>query len=232
MELNAIAKKARTFPPKDEFDTAPAQTSVAGRRFKIEVPPWGSNTPPIACFGYPMWSYESASRTLFVSTGAYDLQLDTFSTRQGEVSKKPVHDIWGEKVQLFASDCARSDLPRYTASNAYGAEYRIAPTLQTITAIADALPKGLEWPDSFQLQISGKEARSLLPNLRVRFTGILEDWKAGVSAACGSRHDGPTAASPYDRRLKACLFNGYIDRIELVDVRSGSVLKSFVRPDK
>ena len=229
-EINSIAKKVRSFSPKDEFDAPPAQTSLSGREFMIDVQPWGSKAPPVACFGYPMWSYEIANRTLYVSTGKSDLMLNTFPSRQGAITKKPASDIWGEKIQYFASDCTRADLPGYTASNAYGAEFRIEPTLQTITAIADALPKGSEWPDSFTIQTSGEEARSLVPNLRVRFSGILADWKPGVGVACGSKRDSPTAGSPYDRRLDLCLFNGRIIRIDLLDARSGKVLQSLTRP--
>lgn len=229
-EINALAKEVRSFSPKDEFDEAPSHGSVSGREFIIEVAPRGSNARPAACFGYPMWSYDSTSRTLYVSTGAHDFVLNAFSTKQGSVSKKAAPDIWIEKVQYFASDCGRENLQPYTATNAYGAEYAIEPTKQIITAIADALPKGVEWPSSFKIETSGEQARSLVPNLRVRFMGSLSDWKPGVSVACGSRRDGPTAASPYDRRFDICLFNGQMQRIELLDVRSSKVIDTFLRP--
>jgi hypothetical protein len=229
-EINALAKKSRSFIPKDEFDEVPAQGSVSGQQFILEVPPWAGNAPPVACFGYPMWSYESISRILYVSTGAHDFVLNTLSSKQGTLSKSSAPHVGGETVQYFASDCARQDLRPYTATNVYGADYRIEPTLQIITAVADALPRGLEWPSSFKIQTSGEQARALVPNLRVRFAGTLSDWKPGVSVACGSRRDRPTAALPYDRKFDICLFNGKIERIELLDVRTGKVIKTFTRP--
>lgn len=230
LEINSIARKVRSFTPKDEFDAPPSQASVAGRQFVVEVQPRGSGKKPAACFGYPMWSYGAATGTLYVSTGADELLLNTFLSKQGRVTKKPVADIWLEKIQYFASGCERADMPRYTASNAYGAVFTIDPTVQTVTAIADALPEGSKWPDNFEIQVSGEEARSLVPNLLVRFTGELSDWKPGVSVACGSKRNGPTADSPYDRRMNLCLFDGRIDRMDLLDVRSGKVIKTFTRP--
>ena len=229
-EINALARKVRSFTPKDEFDVLPSQVSVSGRQFVFEVQPRGSGKKPAACFGYPMWSFDAATGTLYVSTGADQLLLNTFLSKQGRVTKKPAADIRLERIQYFASDCERADLPRYMASNAYGAAFRIDPTVQTVTAIADGLPEGSKWPDHFEIQTSGEGARALVPNLRVRFTGELSDWKAGVPVACGSKRDGPTADSPYDRRMNLCIFNGRIDRIELLDVRSGTVIKAFARP--
>jgi hypothetical protein len=228
-DLNGQADKLRLFQPKDEFDTPSAQMSVAGRRFSIDVQPWGSNTPPVACFGYPMWSYDSANGTLYVSTGAHQLMLSTFLSKQGTITKKATPDVWAEKVHYFASDCVRTDLPSYTASNAYGAEFRIDPTLQTITAVADSVPEGATITKSFEMKAPGAEARSLVRNLRVRFSGVLADWKPGVPVACASRRDGPTAGSPYDRKFDLCLFNGHIDLIELLDVRTGRALQTFTR---
>jgi hypothetical protein len=231
-ELNNQAAGARGFRPKDEFDTPPAQASVAGRRFVIEVQPWGTSSPRVACFGYPMWSYDSTSGTLYVSTGGSKLMLHGFLTNQGIVTKKPVPDHLGEEVHYFASDCARADLPSYTASNAYGAEFRINPTLQTVTAVADNPPSGSALTKSFAMKLAGAEARSLVPNLRVRFRGTLAEWKQGVSVACGKKRDGPSARSPYDRKLDLCLFNAHVDQIELVDVRTGRILQSATREAK
>ncbi len=229
-ELNAIAKKVRAFVPRDQFDEPPPQSSMAGQTFSVVVEPRGSDSIPAACFGYPMWSYDAASRILYVSTGAHDFVLGPFYSKQGMLTKQIA--LYGprQKVQYFASDCDRADLEPYTASNAYGADFRIEPTLQIITAIADALPGGLEWPTSFKIQTSGEQARALVSSLRVRFTGVLTDWKPGVSVACLNRSDGPIARSPYDRRYDICLFNGQIERIELLEVKTGKVLQTFFRP--
>lgn len=231
-ELNSMAKAVRAFVPEDEFDSPPAQSSLSGRQFAIEVQPWGTTPPRMACFGYPMWSYSRESGTLYVSTGGSELMLNSFLTSQGIVTKKAAPDIWPEEIHYFASDCARQDLPSYTATNGYGAKFRIDPTSQTVTAIADNPPAGSPLIESFQMNLDGAEARALVPNLRVRFHGVLSDWKPGVSVACGRRHDGPTASSPYDRTMKLCLFNGHIDRIDLVDARTGEVLQTAVRETK
>ena len=183
----------------------------------------------MACFGYPMWSYSASTGTLYVSTGAHALMLNTFRSKHGSVAKKPAQDSSSDKIHYFASDCARSDLPSYTASNAYGAEYRIEPTLQTITAIADDLPRGSPLTESFKIETTGAAARTLVPNLRVRISGLLADWKPGVSVACGEKRNSPTATSPYDRRFDYCFFNGRIDRIELLDIRTGEVLQTLNR---
>lgn len=230
VEVNATARNVRAFRAKDEFDTPPSQRSVAGRPFSLDVPPLGSGGRLAACFGYPMWSYSAETGTLYVSTGESDLMLNSFLSKQGAVSKRARSDIWGEKIQYFATDCARADLPNYTATNAYGAEFHIEPTLQTVTAIADALPRGQKWPDSFRMQIPGSEARTLVPRLRVRFIGVMQDWKPGVAVACGTRRDGPTSSSPYDRRMDLCLFNARIDRIELRNATTGELMDAFSRP--
>lgn len=229
-ELNAFAKRVRAFVPRDQFDEAPLQPSMTGRSFSLVVQPRGSDSIPAACFGYPMWSYETGSRTLHVSTGAHDFVVGSFSSRQGMITRKPTREGSVEKIQYFATDCERADLQAYTSSNAYGAEFRIEPTLQTITAVADALPRGVEWPTSFKIQISGEQARTLVPHLRVRFVGVMSDWKPGVSVACLNRRNGPTARSPYDRRFDICLFNGRIDRIELLDSRTGKAIEAFLHP--
>ena len=228
-ELNSLATAERAFVPKDEFDAPAAQRSLAGRRFLIEVQPWGTSPPKMACFGYPMWSYSRDSGTLYVSTGASKLTLSSFLTKQGIVTKKSAPDIWPENVHYFASDCGREDLPSYTATSAYGAKFKIDPSAQIVTAIADDVADGSALIRDFEIKTSGPEARSLVPNLRVRFRGVLADWKKGVSVACGRRRDGPTAGSPYDRTLKLCLFNGSIDQIELVDARTGQVLQTVTR---
>jgi len=228
-ELNSVAKAVRAFVPKDEFDTPPGQRSVTGREFLIEVQPWGTKPPKVACFGYPQGFYSQESGTLYVSTGASKLVLSGFLTKQGIVTKKAAADIWPEEVHYFASDCARANLPSYTGTNAYGATFRIEPTEQTVTAIADSPPKESKLTESFQIKIGGAAARTLVPNLRVRFQGRLSDWKPGVSVACGRRRDGPTASSPYDRTLKLCLFNGRIEQIDLVDSRTGAVLQTVNR---
>ena len=76
-ELNSMASAVRAFVPQDEFDAGPPQRSLAGRPFLIEVQPWGTGPPKMACFGYPMWSYSRESGTLHVSTGASKLMLPT-----------------------------------------------------------------------------------------------------------------------------------------------------------
>lgn len=228
-ELNSMARTVRSFKAKDEFDTPPPQPTLTGRPFLLEVEPWGRTPPRMACFGYPSWSYDASSGTLYVSTGASELLLDSFRTQLGYITKRAERTIWPETVRYFATDCARAALAKYTATNAYGAKFEIEPTSQTVTAVADDVSGESALTRSFEIKMSGAQARSLVPNLRVRFRGALADWKPGSAVACGRKREGPIASSPYDRTLKACLFNGHIDRIELVDVRTGDVLQTASR---
>lgn len=228
-EINALALKIRGHKPRDEFDALPSQPSLNGRRFVVELEPWGTKPPRIACFGYPMWSYSAETQTLYVSPGGGDLGLIGFSGRQGMVSKDPANPWGGRAVRYYATSCERKALPSYTATNAYGATFEIDPTAQIITAIADDHIRP-EWPGSFKLQISGDAARALVDHLKVRLTGELRDWKPGVAIACDVRRDGPTASSPYDRTRNLCVANGRVEKFEVIDARNGRVLHSESRP--
>lgn len=225
-EINALAQKVRSFEPKDEFDAPPAQKTLEGRRFVIEMAPWGTKPPDVACFGYPMWSYSASTGTLYVSPGGHRMALTGFSSPQGVISKGELANV----VTFFASHCERLDLPSYEAKNAYGASFTIEPTKQVITAVADSIQRQLEWPPPFKVMLSGDDARALVPNLQVRLSGTLSDWSTSVAVACGARRDAPTARLPYDRRLEACLFNGRLERFEVIDGRNGRVLHSDTRP--
>lgn len=227
-DINALAVKVRGHKPRDEFDAAPVQPSFNGRTFVVELEPWGTKPPRIACFGSPMWSYSAEIQTLYVSPGGSDLGLLGFRGKQGGISKNP-GEPWGSAVRYYSTDCVRKTLPSYTATNAYGASFKIDPTAQIITAIADD-PIKPEWPASFKLTVPGDTARTLVEHLKVRLTGTLRDWKPGVAIACDVRRDRPTASSPYDRTRDLCVANGRIHKFEVIDVRSGRILHSERRP--
>ena len=227
-DINALAVKVRGHKPRDEFDAAPVQPSFNGRTFVVELEPWGTKPPRIACFGSPTWSYSAETQTLYVSPGGSDLGLAGFRGKQGVISKI-LGEEWGRPVRYFATACERVTLPSYTATNAYGASFNIDPTAQIITAIADD-PIKPEWPTSFKLQISGPEARKLVDQLQVRWTGTMRDWKPGVAMACDTRRDGPTVSSPYDRTRDLCVANGRLDKFEVIDARDGRILHTAMRP--
>lgn len=222
-DLNALAAKTLGWKPSDQFDTAPVQPSVSGAHFDIEVP---VRTIDTACFGYPYWDYSTQKKTLFVNPGGEQVSIGPYFSESGPIRKSAGSDPTGELVRLYASSCKRSDLQSYTATNAYGASFKIDPTLQTVTAIADDPGVGGGWPEYFELTMEGSEARALVDHLKLRTTGTLRDWRPGVAVACGSRRNGPTASSPYDRRFERCLFNGRIDRLELIDDRTGKIIAS------
>ena len=224
-EINALGDKVRAYKPKDEFDAAPSQPAWAGRPFVLTLNP---KPPRMACFGSPTWSYSAETQTLYVSPGGSDLGLAGFRGKQGVISKI-LGEEWGRPVRYFATACERVTLPSYTATNAYGASFNIDPTAQIITAIADD-PIKPEWPTSFKLQISGPEARKLVDQLQVRWTGTMRDWKPGVAMACDTRRDGPTVSSPYDRTRDLCVANGRLDKFEVIDARDGRILHTAMRP--
>jgi hypothetical protein len=220
-DINRLAAAVRTFTPKDEFAALPRQPSVDGKRFVIEIKP----LPTSACSGYPMWEYEASENKLCISVAGGQLNLNAFLSNQGDVNTKP-RDIWGDPVRYFATECSDRALPSYRATNGYGTSYKIDPTVATVTAIADSFPETANWPGTYEMTISGDQARSLVPSLRIRFTGTLSDWKPGTAIACASKRDGPTGDSPYDRRLNICLLHGHIDKLEIVDIRDGHTIHS------
>jgi hypothetical protein len=142
-----------------------------------------------------------------------------------KAEKKP-GDIWGDKIEYFASGCDRVQLPSYRATNAYGATFTVEKSRQIVTAIADFEDKSSKWQSSFKISVSGEEARSLVQNLNVRLSGTLSDWKPGSPVACGEQRQSPRSDLPVDRSFELCLVSGSVDLFEVVDTRDGRVLFS------
>lgn len=222
--ITELAAKARSYVPKDQFDTAPRLPTVDGQRFDVLVKPAatvGSN----GCFGSSIWSYEADQGRLWIGAAGQKMSTNTLTPTTAAILK-PIGD---DLIEYFTLDCQREELGSYTGTNAYGAEVKVAKGHQRITAIADSVVRNPAWEPSKYFQISGEEARQLVEHLRVRFMGSLQDWKAGVPIACGTRRQNPTYTVRVDRRLDICLVSARIDRVQFVDVRTGRVLYESLR---
>jgi hypothetical protein len=58
-ELTALTEKADSFTPRDQFESAPALSSVSGKRFTYTVAPLPAGPDNSICSGFPMWSFHA-----------------------------------------------------------------------------------------------------------------------------------------------------------------------------
>lgn len=230
-ELDAIALRARTFHPRDEFDAAPNLPSMEARRFSYTVSPLRTGPDNVICDGFPTWGYwQQDGRLEIGATESLGMRTDF---RSG-TSPLFASDAGGRSpfVAFRSFRCQKTRLSSYTATNAFGAEFEISASREIVTAIGDFGDIDTSWRTYWSAQIAGDPARQLSQNVRVRLSGVLSDWAPGRPVVCGSAHDLPRADFPFDKTLEICMFRGQFDLFEVLDARSGEVLFSSPRSSR
>ena len=125
--------------------------------------------------------------------------------------------------------CAKTVEPSYTAANGFGVQFRIEKMTEMVSAIGDFDPlTGRRLPSSWDAMVTGDAARVLTANARIRVSGTLGDWWQGVSVVCGQNRLEPSISLPLDRTTDLCMIRGKVDRVEVIDQRSGATLYSIV----
>jgi hypothetical protein len=227
-DLAALAEKVRTFTPRDQFDLQPAQPSLAGKRFSytIEPRPIGRATN---CDGYPEWVYLQAQRRLNFFWGASLALTYDLKGKNGPVFPPSMSKPRNAELMFRSFTCEKSVQPTYTAFNAFGAHFTIEKTTDTVTAIADFDPLSRRMAaSSWEATVTGDAARALSANARIRVSGTLSDWWQGISVVCGQKRLEPSIRLPLDRTTNLCMIRGQVEKVEVIDQRSGATLFAMV----
>lgn len=227
-QLSALVDKVRNFAPRDQFDSPPAQPSLAGKRFSytVEPRPIGRATN---CDGHPEWVYLPTQRRLNFFWGSSLALTYAMKGRNGAVFPPGMSNPRKAELMFRSFTCAKTIEPNYTANNAFGAQFTIEKMTDVVSAIADFDPlTGRRLPSSWEALLSGDEARAMSANARIRVSGTLSDWWQGVSVVCGQKRLEPNIRSPLDRTTDLCMIRGQVEQVEVIDQRSGATLYSIV----
>lgn len=227
-ELSALIEKVRNFTPRDQFDAPPTEPSLVGKRFSytIEPRPVGRLTN---CDGHPDWVYLPNQAKLHLSWSPTLALTYTLTGASRPVFPPSLYGIRNSELTVSSFTCSKTNEPPYTATNAFGAEFSVEKTTEVVNAIADLEPlRRKRPPSSWEASVSGDEARQLAANARIRVSGTLHDWWPGVSVVCGQKRLEPTITYPFDRTTTMCLVRGQVERVEVLDQRSGATLYSVV----
>lgn len=225
-DLNTIVEKIRQFTPRDQFDAPPAQESLAGRRFSytIEPRPIGRMTN---CEAYPEWVYLQAQSRLNFSWSSSLALTYALLGRNGPVFPPTMARPRNAELTFRSFTCAKTIEPSYTANNAFGAQFMIEKMTDVVSAIADFEPlRARLAPSSWEANVSGDAARAMAATTRIRVSGTLADWWPGISVVCGRKRLEPSIRLPIDRTTDLCLIRGHVERIEVIDQRTGATLYS------
>lgn len=231
-QLAQITDPVRDFTPKDQFDTAPRASSLAGKRFSYTVVPREVGSDD--CDGYPDWMYLPSRGELNVSWSpgyaiAYELKMKSGA----QFPSGLVSLIRNADLAYRAFTCRRENEPDYLANNAFGAQFKVSKSTEFVTAIAAFEPIAERgFPNSWTVAVTGESARSLSSNVRVRVSGLLADWSPGVPVVCGAKVQKPTISLPRDRTVNICIVTGRADRVEVVDGSTGRTLFLATRKSK
>jgi hypothetical protein len=224
-QLEAMARRARAFVPRDRFDVPPALPSVNGSRFSYIVTPLPTGPDNSICQGSPSWGYWPQDGRLEVSAGqgvgiASDYRASDrpmFGGHEGQIATATL-------VSFSSFRCQKTRLPGYRATNGFGVPFEVGRTTEVVTAIGEFSRPATSWRTYWTTQISGDPARQLAQNLQVRVSGTLSDWAPGRPVACGRSVSRATMSSPVERTVEICMFNGRADLFEVLDARTGAVL--------
>lgn len=227
-QLSALVDKVRNFTPRDQFDAPPVQASLAGKRFSytVEPRPIGHATN---CDAYPEWVYLPTRARLNFSWSSSLALTYALTGGNGPVFPPNMAKPRNAELMFRSFTCAKKVEPSYTANNAFGARFTIEKWTDVVSAIADFDPlSGRRLPSSWEAPVTGDEARALSANARIRVSGTLGDWWQGASVVCGLKRLEPSIQVPWDRTTDLCLIRGRVERIEVIDQRSGATLNSQV----
>lgn len=225
-QLSALVARVKNFVPRDQFDAPPAQPSLAGKRFSytIEPRPIGRATN---CDGHPEWLYLPAQQRLNFSWGSSLALSYALKGRNGGVFPPNMMGLRNSELMFRSFTCAKTIEQNYTATNGFGAQFTIEKMTDTVSAIADFdPPTGRRLPSSWDAVVTGDAARLLSANARIRVSGTLSDWWPGASVVCGQKRLEPTISRPIDRTTDVCLIRGQVERVDVIDERSGATLYS------
>lgn len=225
-ELEALARHARAFSPRDQFDASPAMQSVNGKRFSYTVTPLQTGPDNVICSGYPNWGYWPQDARLEVSAGLGTGIKSNFAGKtEGRMfPSTPGVSEFSAFVTFHSLSCEKTRLPSYTATNRFGAQMTVFKSREVVTAVGEFGMPDTKWKNYWTTQVSGEEARQLSRNVRIRMSGTLRDWAPGKPVLCGRKSSAPTTQLPYDETTEICMFNGRPDLFEVLDARTGKVL--------
>lgn len=230
-QITALAERVKNYTPRDQFDTPPAQPSVAGKRFSYTVTPLQVGPNNMICDGFPTWGYVASDGKLDVGmTGGFALSYQ-MDGKTGRLFPSAVASVEKNAELTFHSlTCRKVREPNYTATNGFGAKFEIHKETDVVTAIAEfGSQTDSHWHTYWETQVSGDAARQLTQNVRVRISGTLSDWWPGTAMLCGKSSMPPTIDLPLDSTLDICMMRGHADRVEVLNAATGEVLYSATR---
>lgn len=219
-------------------DAAPSTSSMASKPFSILAQPASSDLNPGGyCAGAASMRYDDARNTLKIVLLEGSPSDDRFkSTFGGAFTSKRLGRRGRRSVKYLSFNCSMKDLGVGTVKNDYALspeqrEYTISKKRQSITALGHFPLKPRSAYHTVGLVMSETEARNLMPHVRLRYTGTLDNWPDGNSFFCGSHNTLPSYDSPKFTEHDVCMFNAEISAIEVIDSRDGSVLHAFDAPE-
>lgn len=229
-ELTEMATQLRSFTPRDKFDSLPTPPSVAGKQFSVVISPLERGPDNAICSGHPSWGFRPEKGHFEVDAGNGDKMKSSFKGPLGPLFPSDVQREPGF-IRFVSFTCSKTKEQPYVTTNGFGAQVRVEKSTDVVTAIAyDRTRKLPVWKDYWTTAITGNAARQLATNVRVRISGVLGDWSPGISLMCGVSRHHPTMTLPIDRTLDICMFNGRIDKFEVLNVATGELLYSASPP--
>lgn len=220
-DLRHHVQRAKSYRPKDQFDTGPDTSSLVGKPFEIEIaarPDRTSNCP-----GQPTWWFRAAESTLYVAWSSpalyyYYLSRKSLASLQDEAASY--------NMGFVSFDCAISFGTPYRAANAFGVSRLVTVEGEAFTALAYDISNRacLTLCTLWKERLEPDRARTLSNSLRVRIRGQIGQWKSGNAIVCAARSSSPTLSAPVERHSRGCFIRIQLDEASLVDSKTGKML--------
>jgi hypothetical protein len=214
--LAAAAQVVRSYIPKDQFDSPPAQKTLVGQPFAIELTPRESGFNS-GCGSFPSWSYDASKGELEVGVtpnmvSASDTSpTGAFPGLQG-----------ADYLNSVSFVCQRVAQSVTKANNAFGVATNVQRSAEESLFFFTAYqgPNQPHWT----AHVEGQEARELAKAVRVRIKGVLSEWRPGQVIVCYSETFEATFDYPFERTTRDCTFKTESFHFEIIDSRTQSVL--------
>lgn len=216
--LAAAAQLVRSFKPKDQFDSPPAQKALVGRSFALELTPRESGINR-GCGFFASWSYDASKGELEIAAMPGIVFAGDTNPSGAFPDMQPT-----DQLNPVSFICQRVAQSAVKASNAFGAVTNVQRSSEESLSFSTAnVISGANKP-YWTTHIEGQEARDLAKAVRVRMKGVLGEWRPGQVIVCYREKSEATLDLPFERTTRDCMFKTEAIRFELVDSRTQSVL--------
>jgi hypothetical protein len=227
VDLQTTADQIRNFKPKDEFDTPPSSSNIAGRAFSVTVKPRKRGISNSICQGFPSWGYFPQQSNLEVAFNTGSILTSGLASDPFTAAFPQSKSLSGSFLRFASFTCKKLKQGQYSASNAFGATTSVDRETDIVLAFSDQDSSSRVPADAvtyWSKSISGDAARKLSESVAIRITGVIGVWPNGQSVICGTKRNSPRLNFPYDQTLDACVFKATSLQFEVLDQTTGEVL--------